>query len=150
MVSNHTPRVYATVTAHVNRDLSPRLCIRMLKGPAAAQRGPALIAHNNKNQFAAACRQLTQWPPHTGWRQAREWKTEKARNAPKGKKSMTVSGNRRQMDPFIGCCLSLLCQFLFLKSYLCEFLFIRKHVFVYTRCRAQGVDDLKINLHSSG
>ncbi|KAF0026368.1 hypothetical protein F2P81_021105 [Scophthalmus maximus] len=29
MVSNHTPRVYATVTAHVNTDLSPLLCSRL-------------------------------------------------------------------------------------------------------------------------
>ncbi|KAA8588147.1 hypothetical protein FQN60_001341 [Etheostoma spectabile] len=41
MVSNHTPRVYATVTAHVNKELSPRLrhgsCIKMVRGLSAAQ-----------------------------------------------------------------------------------------------------------------
>lgn len=86
------------------------------------------------------------------------WETEKARSAPKGNKSLTVSGNRRQMDHFLAAVYHFLCQFLFLKkSYLCElfccwavgYLFIRKHVFVYARCRAQGDDDLKVNLHSS-
>lgn len=37
-------------------------------------------------ELAAACRQLTQRPPHAGWRHTGDWKTEKAHNAPKGNK----------------------------------------------------------------
>lgn len=116
-------------------------CIRMLKGPCSHSARPSRRWYHTTTtpELAAARRQLTQWPPHTGWRRAMEWKTERARNAPEGNKSMTVSGKRRQMDPFIGCCLSLLCQFLF--SFLFKkiifvwvILFIKKHVFVYARC----------------
>lgn len=98
---------------------APRLChgscIRLLKGPARSARPST----DNTQQQQQQPRSLlphaasSQWP-HTGWRQARDRKTEEARNAPMGNKSMTVRGNRRQiMDPFIGCSLSLLCQFLF-------------------------------------
>lgn len=41
------------------------------------------------------------------------WETEKALSAPKGNKSVTVSGNRRQMDHFLAAVYHFLCQFLF-------------------------------------
>lgn len=40
-----------------------------------------------------------QWRRNT--RRRRDWETEKARNAPEGNKSVTVSGRCRQMDPFL-------------------------------------------------
>lgn len=51
MVSHHAPRVYATVTAHVNTDFS----IRMVKSPAGATRGLALIMHNNNPGVCCCC-----------------------------------------------------------------------------------------------
>lgn len=133
MVSNHTPRVYATVTAHVSRELS----IRMVKGPAAAERGSALIMHN-KQQESRSLLPLTQRPPHTEdgeqrYRRREEVRqSEKAHNAPEGNQSVTVpdSGNRRQKDHlfcfFFGCFCFV---FVFSK---CRFLFVFKLIFVRT------------------
>lgn len=126
MVSNHTPRVYATVTAHVNRDLSPRLChgscLGMLKGPAARSAPPGTDRPQQQHEPRSLLPHAASWHsglliPDDGEQGIQ--RLRKARNAPKGKKSMTVSGNRRQMDPFIGCCLSLLCQFLFFFNHIC-------------------------------
>lgn len=172
MVPNDTPRVYATVTAHVNRELS----IRMVKGPAAAERGTALIMHNEQQQSRSLLPHPASWHrdlliPKTASRDTEEegeeeevWQSEKAHNAPEGNKSVTVpdSGNRRQKDPFFLAAFGHFFLFfnvgfcLFSNSYLCEhfccwavgYMFIRKHLFVYARCRAQGDDGLKINLHS--
>lgn len=119
MVSNHAPRVYATVTAHVNRDVKPStlLVARVSgwwRGSQPLQRGPALIMHNTKpgvccrmppadtvassNRMTASSEEEEE--EEEGRQGGGSWETEKARSAPKGNKSVTVSGNRRQMDHF--------------------------------------------------
>lgn len=119
MVPNHAPRVYATVTAHVNRDLKDTHGSVYLDGEGFS----ALRIHNNNNNNPRVCCNSGLLLILEDSKQLEEEEEEAERLkgiVSKGNKSVTVRGNSRPMDPFLGLLFIPFVSIFFFKSYLCE------------------------------
>lgn len=119
MVSHRTPRVYATVTAHVNRHFR----MKVVKGPAAAERGSALTMLNNDPGDCCRIPQADRKASSYQMMAGRHGEDEEAGKKREGSDRRTMrpgqvhdSGNQIDKRIIFGCCWSFLCQFRFFLS----------------------------------